>query len=90
MTGNCDGPVPPNLPVSECWVDAASSDPNRDAILCMNTSQSWESWLLPLVYIINLATQIQPTDPYLVPYGDGGCSCSDGVYSGDMHDLSGL
>ena len=74
MTNNAMPPVPPQLPYSGTWVDAGYPETGRDAILCMNNSQFWEGWLLPLIRVLNLATQIQPTAPVLVPYGDGGAT----------------
>jgi len=63
MTNN-DTPVdPPAIPYSGTWVDTSPSEPGRGAILCMKTEQFWESWLLPLLQTVNLATQIQPTTP---------------------------
>ncbi|KAI5461886.1 hypothetical protein BGZ63DRAFT_356267 [Mariannaea sp. PMI_226] len=72
MTNNATPPVPPQLPYSGTWVDADAPETGRDAILCMNKSQFWAGWLLPLMRVLNLATQIQPTAPILLPYqGDG-------------------
>lgn len=40
----------------------------------MNNAQFWEGWLLPLIQVINRASQIQPTTPVLEPYTDGGAT----------------
>lgn len=74
MTNNAPPPVPPEIPYSGTWVDADAPETGRDAILCMNNSQFWDGWLLPLIRVLNLATQIQPTTPVLRPYNDGGAT----------------
>jgi hypothetical protein len=73
MTGNDQPPVPPQLPYSGTWVDADKSEPYRSAIFCMNSTQYWSSWFLPLVQVINLATQIQAEPPYFVPKAPETC-----------------
>ncbi|RSL48510.1 hypothetical protein CEP54_012868 [Fusarium duplospermum] len=74
MTNNAIPPVPPSLPYSGTWLDADAPETGRDAILCMNNAQFWEGWLLPLIQVINRASQIQPTTPVLEPYTDGGAT----------------
>ncbi|EEU35081.1 uncharacterized protein NECHADRAFT_82426 [Fusarium vanettenii 77-13-4] len=74
MTNNARPPVPPSLPYSGTWVDADATETGRGAILCMNNAQFWEGWLLPLIQVINRASQIQPTTPVLEPYTDGGAT----------------
>lgn len=63
MTNNDTAPIPPQISYTGTWVDTAPSEPGRGAILCMKSSEFWESWLLPLLQVVNLATQIQPLRP---------------------------
>jgi hypothetical protein len=65
MTSNDTPPVPPQIAYTGTWVDTDASEPGRGAILCIRSPQFWESWLLPLLQIINLASQIQPLQPLI-------------------------
>lgn len=73
-TANHTPPVPPKINYTGTWVTTQPSDPNRGAIMCMNRAQFWEEWLLPLLQVINLGTQIQAAPPVLQPYQTQGAT----------------
>ncbi|GIK05329.1 hypothetical protein Aspvir_009436 [Aspergillus viridinutans] len=68
MTSKETPPVPPQIAYTGTWVNTDPSEPGRGAILCMSDALFWESWLLPLLQVINRATQIQPYNPHLIPW----------------------
>lgn len=73
MTGNVTPPSPPSLPYSGTWVNDEDS---HQGILCMNASQFWGEWFLPLLQIVNAMTEIYPTTPDVDANADGSFSCT--------------
>ncbi|KDQ53520.1 hypothetical protein JAAARDRAFT_183032 [Jaapia argillacea MUCL 33604] len=79
MTGNVSPPSPPSLPYSGTWVN---DQDNNQGVLCMNSSQFWDQWLLPLVQVVNAATEVYPTTPYLDANWDGSGAVAPELYVG--------
>ncbi|KDQ56882.1 hypothetical protein JAAARDRAFT_79271 [Jaapia argillacea MUCL 33604] len=79
MTGNASALSPPSLPYSGTWVN---DENNVQGVLCMNSTQFWDQWLLPLVQVVNAATEICPTSPYLDANWDGSGSVCPEFYVG--------
>ena len=71
MTGNTAPPNPALLPTTGTWVN---SMPGQDGMLCMETSQFWAGWLLPLLTDLNRITEIQPTTPVCSTDKSGDCT----------------
>jgi hypothetical protein len=84
-TANHSPPVPAKINYTGTWVTTQPSDPNRDAILCMNRAQFWEEWLLPLLQVINLGTQVQASPPLMEPYGERQCRTRPGFDAGTCY-----
>jgi hypothetical protein len=65
----------PLLPYTGTWVSTNPvTDPNRDAIFCMNASQFWSEWLLPQMQALNLGAHVQPPEPKFESTGFNGAS----------------
>jgi hypothetical protein len=79
MTGNATPPSAAALAYSGTWVNDES---NHQGVLCMNTSQFWNQWLLPLVQLVNAATEIYPTKPYVDANWDGSGAVAPEFYVG--------
>lgn len=60
MTGNVKPPAPAVINYSGTFVDASS---DHGGVLCMNTSQFWDTWFLPIFQELNKASEIVPTAP---------------------------
>jgi len=50
------GTYTPDIQYTASWIDADSSEPARDAILCLGSRLFWEDWILPLLENVNQAT----------------------------------
>jgi hypothetical protein len=96
MTDFAIPPKPPQLEYSGAWVASDPFHPGRDAILCINSSQFWESWLLPQLQSINNAIQFQALEPVMEKdnsVGLGGCAirldfslrCTEHTYDNDSY-----
>lgn len=62
MTGDAQPPYPAVINYSGAFVN---SDSNHGGIMCMNTSQFWDAWLLPIFRKLNKVLEFIPEAPYV-------------------------
>jgi hypothetical protein len=85
MTGNATPPSLAGLPYSGTWVNDQDA---HQGVLCIERSQFWDSWLLPLMQEVNAGTEIYPLKPGAEAYSDGSVTVCPSLYVGYNPDHS--